>query len=140
MSPTPTPPVQYQSPRRLVWGSTLRPSSNFEELGCRENYFEAHLGGSCVHCDLPVRLHACSPPRLTASQLARSSVLNRLIAPTGLSPALRRASRAHRSYSPDPNGTLKGWSPRQKLLLQEMYGCLITTRERRQRLRRMRAP
>ena len=41
-----------------------------------------------IYCDLPVRLHACSPPRLTATQLARSAVLNRLIAPTGLSPAL----------------------------------------------------
>ena len=41
-----------------------------------------------LHCGLPVRLHACSPPRLTATQLARSSVLNRLIAPTGLPPAL----------------------------------------------------
>jgi hypothetical protein len=46
-----------------------------------------------------------SPPRLTTTQLARSSVLNRLIAPTGLSPPLRRASRAHRDYSPDTNGT-----------------------------------
>src|SRR6266498_5583768 len=116
MSPTPTPPVQYQSPRRLVWGSTLRPSSNFEELGCREDYFEAHLGGSCVHCDLPVRLHACSPPRLTATQLARSSVLNRLIAPTGLSPALRRASRAHRDSRPDPDLPLSPEAPRTRQL------------------------
>ena len=44
---------------------------------------------------LSVRLHACSPPRLAATQLARSSVLNRLIAPAGLSPALMPASRAH---------------------------------------------
>jgi transposase len=35
--------------------------------------------------------------------------------------------------------TLKDWSPRQKLLLQEMHGALIATRERRQRLRRMMA-
>ena len=48
-----------------------------------------------VYYDLPVRLHACSPPRLAATQLARSAVLNRLIAPTGLSPALTPASRAH---------------------------------------------
>src|SRR5215204_3596626 len=52
---------------------------------------------SMVHVsyDLPVRLHACSPPRLAATQLARSAVLNRLTAPTGLSPALTPASRAH---------------------------------------------
>ena len=60
-------------------------------------FFEAHLCGSCVHCDLPVRLHACSPPRLAATQLARSAVLNRLIAPAGLSPALTPASRAFES-------------------------------------------
>jgi len=35
--------------------------------------------------------------------------------------------------------TLKDWSPRQRLLLQEMHGNLIATRERRQRLRRMMA-
>lgn len=52
--------------------------------------------GSYVHCDLPVRLHACSPPRLAATQLARSSVLNRLIAPVGLAPTLLCALRAHR--------------------------------------------
>jgi transposase len=34
---------------------------------------------------------------------------------------------------------LKDWSPRQKLLLTEMHGSLISTRERRQRLRRMMA-
>jgi transposase len=34
---------------------------------------------------------------------------------------------------------LKDWSPRQKLLLTEMHGSLIATRERRQRLRRMMA-
>lgn len=34
---------------------------------------------------------------------------------------------------------LKDWSARQKLLLQEMHGSLIATRERRQRLRRMMA-
>jgi transposase len=34
---------------------------------------------------------------------------------------------------------LKEWSPRQKLLLQEMHGSLIAARERRQRLRRMMA-
>ena len=105
MSPTPTPPVYCQSPRRLVWGSTLRPSPNLEGLGCREDYFEAHLCGSYVHCDLPVRLHACSPPRLAATQLARSAVLNRLIAPTGLSPALTPASRAHRNSEADPSYT-----------------------------------
>ena len=54
-----------------------------------------HLGGSYVHYDLSVRLHACSPPRLVATQLARSAVLNRLIAPAGLSPALICALRAH---------------------------------------------
>ena len=98
----PTPPVHYRSPRRLIWGSTLRPSPKLEGFGCREDYFEAHLCGSYVYCDLPVRLHACSPPRLTAAQLARSSVLNRLIAPAGLSPALRRALRAHRNSRSDP--------------------------------------
>jgi transposase len=35
--------------------------------------------------------------------------------------------------------TLKDWSPRQKLLLGEMHGSLIATRERRTRLRRMMA-
>lgn len=35
--------------------------------------------------------------------------------------------------------TLRDWSPRQKLLLQEMHGGLIATRERRQRLRRLMA-
>jgi len=34
---------------------------------------------------------------------------------------------------------LNGWSSRQQLLLQEMHGSLIATRERRQRLRRMMA-
>jgi hypothetical protein len=50
-----------------------------------------------LHCGLPVRLHACSPPHLTATQLAQSSVLNRLIAPAGLSPAWAPASRAHQN-------------------------------------------
>jgi hypothetical protein len=54
------------------------------------------------HYDLTVRLHACSPPRLTATQLARSSVVNSLIPPAGLSPALTPASRAHQEYSHDP--------------------------------------
>ncbi len=102
MSPTPTPPVHCQNPRRLIRVPTLRPSPNLEGLGCRDDFFEAHLCGSYVHCDLLVRLHACSPPRLAATQLARSSVLNRLIAPTGLSPALRRALRAHRDSKTDP--------------------------------------
>jgi len=35
--------------------------------------------------------------------------------------------------------SLKEWSPRQKLLLQEMHGALLAARERRQRLRRMMA-
>jgi transposase len=35
--------------------------------------------------------------------------------------------------------TLKDWGTRQKLLLSEMHGSLISTRERRQRLRRMMA-
>jgi hypothetical protein len=95
MSPTQTPPVHCQNPRRLVRVLTLRPSRSVEGLGCREYSFEAHLCGSYVHCDLPVRFRACSPPRLAATQLARSSVLNRLIAPAGLSPALTPASRAH---------------------------------------------
>jgi transposase len=34
---------------------------------------------------------------------------------------------------------LKEWSPRQKLLLEELHGSLIAARERRQRLRRMMA-
>jgi hypothetical protein len=117
MSPTQTPPVHYQHPRRLVWVSTLRPSPRVEGFGCREYSFEAHLwlarvpatacpghrrlGGSYVRCDLPVRLHACSPPRLAATQLARSSVRNRLIALAGLSPALTPASRAHQLLNID---------------------------------------
>src|SRR5215203_2399986 len=71
----------------------LRPT--FRGSAAREYSFEAHLCGSCVYCDLPVRLHACSPPRLAATQLARSSVMNRLSAPAGLSPALMCALRAH---------------------------------------------
>src|SRR5476651_1610524 len=102
MSPTPTPPVHYPHPRRLVWMGTLRPSPETQKLGCRKYPFEAHLGGSYDHCDLSVRLHACSPPRLAATQLARSSVLNRLIAPAGLSPALTPASRAHHMLRLDP--------------------------------------
>ena len=101
MSPTQTPPVHYQHPRRLVWVSTLRPSPRVEGFGCREYSFEAHLCGSYVRCDLPVRLHACSPPRLAATQLARSSVRNRLIALAGLSPALTPASRAHQLLNVD---------------------------------------
>src|ERR1700722_11563833 len=95
MSHTQTPPVHCHDPRRLIRIATLRPSPTFEGFGCRLFSFEAHLCVSYVHCDLSVRLHACSPPRLTATQLARSSVLNRLIAPAGLSPALTPASRAH---------------------------------------------
>src|ERR1700760_4577508 len=109
MSPTQTPPVHCRNPRRLVWVPTLRPSPTIEKLGCRNYFFEAHLCGSYVHCDLPVRLHACSPPRLAATQLARSAVLNRLIAPTGLSPALTPASRAHQDLLPDPVCSL--WTP-----------------------------
>ena len=44
----------------------------------------------------------CSPPRLAATQLARSSVLNRLTAPAGLPPALTPASRAHQVSRVDP--------------------------------------
>src|SRR5215212_6874757 len=99
MSSTPTPPVCCPDPRRLVWIGTLRPSPYNYRLGCRGYAFEAHLCGSYVHYDLSVRLHACSPPRLAATQLARSSVLNRLIAPAGLSPALMPASRAHQSVN-----------------------------------------
>src|ERR1700751_4760135 len=102
MSPTQTPPVHCRNPRRLVWVSTLRPSPLSEGFGCRDYPFEAHLCGSYGHCNLRVRLQACSPPRLAASQLARSSVLNRLIAPAGLSPALTPASRAHQN---DGEGT-----------------------------------
>jgi hypothetical protein len=60
MSPTPTPPVYCRSPRRLVWSSTLRPSPNFEGLGCREDYFEAHLCGS--YTLRPAGSTPCSPP------------------------------------------------------------------------------
>ncbi len=108
MSPTQTPPVHCQNPRRLIRVLTLRPSPRVEGLGCREYSFEAHLCGSYVHCDLPVRFRACSPPRLTATQLARSSVLNRLIAPAGLSPALTPASRAHQLLNVESRGHV-GW-------------------------------
>jgi hypothetical protein len=84
-----------RNPRRLAWVPTLRPSSVFKGLGCRLFSFKAHLWSSYVHCDLPVRLQACSPPRLATTQLARSAVLNRLIAQAGLSPVLTPASRAH---------------------------------------------
>ncbi len=90
--------------------STLRPSPNLEGLGCREDYFEAHWCGS--FSSRPAGSTPCLPfgeirvwrlpPRLAATQLARSAVLNRLIAPTGLSPALRRASRTHRASQTDP--------------------------------------
>ena len=46
MSPTQTPPVHCQVPRRLIRGSALRPSPSLEGLGCRESLFEAHLCGS----------------------------------------------------------------------------------------------
>lgn len=59
------------------------------------------LGGSYDHYDLPVRFRACSPPRLAATQLAQSAVLNRLSAPTGLSPACTPASRARQSTNLD---------------------------------------
>jgi hypothetical protein len=102
------PACRTRRPRRSIvrpttvgQGGTRRPSPKFEGFGCRNYSFEAHLCGSCVHYDLPVRLHACSPPRLAATQLARSSVLNRLIAPTGLSPALTPASRARRVLRSD---------------------------------------
>src|SRR4051812_10691528 len=108
MSPTPTPPVYCRNPRRLVWVPTLRPSPETQKLGCREYPFEAHLCGSYVHCDLPVRLHACSPPRLAATQLARSSVLNRLSAPAGLAPALMCALRAH-EFREGLRGFAKRW-------------------------------
>src|SRR5215210_5512917 len=110
MSSTPTPPVYCPRPRRLVWARTLRPSLKFQKLGCRKYPFEAHLCGSYVHYDLPVRLHACSPPRLAATQLARSSVLNRLSAPAGLSPALMCALRAHgiSGIAPRVNATMRG--------------------------------
>jgi hypothetical protein len=110
MSSTQTPPVYCQNPRRLVRVPTLRPSPTLEGFGCWEYFFEAHLCGSYVHCDpaCGIRLHACSPPRLAATQLARSAVLNRLIAPTGLSPALALASRAHQLSSVDPAKTCAG--------------------------------
>jgi hypothetical protein len=102
------PACRTRRPRRSIvrpttvgQGRTRRPSPKFEGFGCRNYSFEAHLCGSCVHYGLPVRLHACSPPRLAATQLARSSVLNRLIAPTGLSPALTPASRARRVLRSD---------------------------------------
>ncbi len=82
-------------PATVGLGRTLRPSPTIEKLGCRE-YFSRLIFVVHMNCDLPVRLHACSPPRLAATQLARSAVLNRLIAPAGLPPALTPASRAHR--------------------------------------------
>src|SRR5664279_1661951 len=65
MSPTPTPPVYYPHPRRLVWVQTLRPSPKLQGLGCRDYPFEAHLCGSYVHCDLPVPTPCLlsTPPR-----------------------------------------------------------------------------
>jgi heat shock protein HslJ len=45
---------------------------------------------------------ACSPPRLAATQLAPSAVLNRLTAPMGLSPTLTPTSRAHQEMLTDP--------------------------------------
>ncbi|HET6407931.1 MAG TPA: hypothetical protein VFG14_08625, partial [Chthoniobacteraceae bacterium] len=44
-----------------------------------------------------------------------------------------------RPYSLPRLLALKEWSPRQKVLLEEMHGSLIAARERRQRLRRMMA-
>ncbi len=87
----------------IIRVSALRPSPNIEGLGCRLLHLSRLIFVVYFRCDLPVRLHACSPPRLTATQLARSSVLNRLIAPAGLSPALTPASRAHQESLTDPS-------------------------------------
>jgi len=48
MSPTQTPPVHCQDPRRLIRVPTLRPSPISEGLGCRECVFEAHFCGSYI--------------------------------------------------------------------------------------------
>ena len=102
MPPTQTPPVHCSTldgclDRLFV----LR--YRYERLGCRLS-FSRLIVVVHLHCGLSVRLHACSPPRLTATQLARSSVLNRLIAPAGLPPVLAPASRAHHSRDYDSYG------------------------------------
>ena len=51
-----------------------------------------------------IRLHACSPPRLAATQLVPRLRDCHLIAPAGLSPALTPASRAHPMLRPDAMG------------------------------------
>ena len=56
--------------------------------------FRGSLDAVHFHCGLPVQSVAYSPPRLAARQLARFSVANSLIRPTGLSPALSPASLA----------------------------------------------
>ncbi len=81
--------IQLCGLRPILRGSAA--GSEFSRL-----IFEVHL-----NYDLPVRFRACSPPRLAATQLARSAVLNRLIAPTGLSPALTPASRTHQDSLAD---------------------------------------
>src|SRR5260221_4268997 len=73
------------------------------------------LGGSYVHCDLPVRLHACSPPRLAATQLARSAVLNRLIAPTGTFTRVDARFAGAPIIRTDPYGHHSGGRDRLKL-------------------------
>lgn len=70
----------------------------------RTHIFVVHF-----HYDLTVRLHACSPPRPTATQLARSSMLNSLISPTALSFALVPASRAHQASRVDLFPPLPRW-------------------------------
>jgi len=94
-----TPPKK----QRVNFKSDVHGESGTQLCGLRTRHSGSAAGSNFTrlifvvhfHYNLSVRLHACSPPRLTATQLARSSVLNRLIAPAGLSPALMCASRAH---------------------------------------------
>ena len=67
-----------------------------------------------------------TPPRVAATQLARSSVLNRLIAPAGLSPALTPASRAHHVSRVDPNGSFTWRDYRDPSKLKQLT---LATRE-----------
>ena len=87
MSPTPDPPVHWKLPRRLFRVSLCSLRLNLRGSAAGASFSRLML---VVHsfCNLKVRLHACSPPRLAATPLALSSVLNHLTAPAGLSPAL----------------------------------------------------
>src|SRR4051812_1461750 len=134
----PPPPVYCRNPRRLVWVPILRAFARNSEARLPGVSFRGssmarpvraglHLSRAppprWVICSLrPAGSTPCLPfgglralslskrlsTRLAATQLARSSVLNRLSAPAGLAPALMCALRAHEFRS-----TLRGFDARR---------------------------